>query len=193
MTVLLVIGVIALAFMGYFFSGLIAVIFMEKVGNEVALLASVKHAKNCKAARFHYDESIARQCVAVNIQIRVVMTLLIYVLLSAAIFIICCYLKTTIAITICMALNVGLLVRCLLAVIGEYCCWPDIVRFEGVDYEQKVICMQKMLLEENEEPGTKLTYGLDLCDDIDSVLSNGEIAIVFVSKDGGDVIYDSLS
>ena len=193
MTVLLVIGVIALAFMGYFFSGLIAVIFMEKVGNEVALLASVKHAKNCKAARFHYDETIARQCVAVNIQIRIVMTLLIYVLSSAAVFIICCYLKTTIAITICMALNVGLLIRCLLAVIGEYCCWPDIVRFEGVDYQQKVIRMQKMLLEENEEPGTELTYGLDLCDDIDSVLSNGEIAIVFVSKDGGDVIYDSLS
>lgn len=194
MNVLFVLGILAVVVVSYLVSGLIAVILMDKIGYDLSIGASVLHARNCGASSFRYDEVIAMQCVAINIQVRVILTLATYVFLVIITFAIGSGINSVIASTICMAVIIGALLNCLFAIIGEYSCIPCIARFDGVDYGEKAIRMRKLLLDDGEKADdAEFTLGLDVCEDIEDFLSRGEIVILLIpNNDSSDMVFDRL-
>ena len=187
--VLLICGTVGSAAAGFFFSGLIVVLLMEKLGYDWALALMIGYVKKLDVGRFRFNEETGRQAVAVNIQMRVVFTLVWYALIALVLLAISMASGSVLVAIMLFAANVGLLINCLFAIIGEYSIWPMLMRYEGLD-ESRQLCFKTIVCGKDECDGDdEMFFGLEEAEGLYDIARRGDIVVVFVPPTG-DMIYD---
>lgn len=186
---LLVIGTLGSAAAGFFFSGLIVVLLMEKLGYDWALALMIGYVRKLDIGRFRFNEETGRQAVAVNIQMRVVFTLVWYALIALVLLAISMASGSVLVAIMLFAANAGLLINCLFAIIGEYSIWPMLMRYEGLD-ESRQLCFKTIVCGKDECDGdNEMFFGLEEAEGLYDIARRGDIVVVFVPPTG-DMIYD---
>ena len=186
---LLVVGTLGSAAAGFFFSGLIVVLLMEKLGYDWALALMIGYVRKLDIGRFRFNEETGRQAVAVNIQMRVVFTLVWYALIALVLLAISMASGSVLVAIMLFAANVGLLINCLFAIIGEYSIWPMLMRYEGLD-ESRQLCFRTIVCGKDECDGDdEMFFGLEEAEGLYDIARIGDIVVVFVPPTG-DMIYD---
>lgn len=186
---LLVVGTLGSAAAGFFFSGLIVVLLMEKLGYDWALALMIGYVRKLDVGRFRFNEETGRQAVAVNIQMRVVFTLVWYALIALVLLAIGIASGSALVAIMLFAANAGLLINCLFAIIGEYSIWPMLMRYEGLD-ESRQLCFKTIVCGKDECDGDdEMFFGLEEAEGLYDIARRGDIVVVFVPPTG-DMIYD---
>ena len=186
---LLVVGTLGSAAAGFFFSGLIVVLLMEKLGYDWALALMIGYVRRLDIGRFRFNEETGRQAVAVNIQMRVVFTLVWYALIALVLLAISMASGSVLVAIMLFAANAGLLINCLFAIIGEYSIWPMLMRYEGLD-ESRQLCFKTIVCGKDECDGDdEMFFGLEEAEGLYDIARRGDIVVVFVPPTG-DMIYD---
>lgn len=186
---LLVVGTLGSAAAGFFFSGLIVVLLMEKLGYDWALALMIGYVRKLDVGRFRFNEETGRQAVAVNIQMRVVFTLVWYALIALVLLAISMASGSVLVAIMLFAANAGLLINCLFAIIGEYSIWPMLMRYEGLD-ESRQLCFKTIVCGKDECDGDdEMFFGLEEAEGLYDIARRGDIVVVFVPPTG-DMIYD---
>lgn len=186
---LLVVGTLGSAAAGFFFSGLIVVLLMEKLGYDWALALMIGYVRKLDVGRFRFNEETGRQAVAVNIQMRVVFTLVWYALIALVLLAISTASGSVLVAIMLFAANAGLLINCLFAIIGEYSIWPMLMRYEGLD-ESRQLCFKTIVCGKDECDGDdEMFFGLEEAEGLYDIARRGDIVVVFVPPTG-DMIYD---
>lgn len=186
---LLVVGTLGSAAAGFFFSGLIVVLLMEKLGYDWALALMIGYVRKLDIGRFRFNEETGRQAVAVNIQMRVVFTLVWYALIALVLLAISMASGSVLVAIMLFAANAGLLINCLFAIIGEYSIWPMLMRYEGLD-ESRQLCFKTIVCGKDECDGDdEMFFGLEEAEGLYDIARRGDIVVVFVPPTG-DMIYD---
>ena len=186
---LLVVGTLGSAAAGFFFSGLIVVLLMEKLGYDWALALMIGYVRKLDVGRFRFNEETGRQAVAVNIQMRVVFTLVWYALIALVLLAISMASGSVLVAIMLFAANVGLLINCLFAIIGEYSIWPMLMRYEGLD-ESRQLCFKTIVCGKDEcDSDDEMFFGLEEAEGLYDIARRGDIVVVFVPPTG-DMIYD---
>ena len=186
---LLVVGTLGSAAAGFFFSGLIVVLLMEKLGYDWALALMIGYVRKLDIGRFRFNEETGRQAVAVNIQMRVVFTLVWYALIALVLLAISIASGSVLVAIMLFAANAGLLINCLFAIIGEYSIWPMLMRYEGLD-ESRQLCFKTIVCGKDEcDGGNEMFFGLEEAEGLYDIARRGDIVVVFVPPTG-DMIYD---
>lgn len=186
---LLIIGTLGSAAAGFFFSGLIVVLLMEKLGYDWALALMIGYVRKLDIGRFRFNEETGRQAVAVNIQMRVVFTLVWYALIALVLLAISMASGSVLVAIMLFAANAGLLINCLFAIIGEYSIWPMLMRYEGLD-ESRQLCFKTIVCGKDECDGDdEMFFGLEEAEGLYDIARRGDIVVVFVPPTG-DMIYD---
>lgn len=186
---LLVVGTLGSAAAGFFFSGLIVVLLMEKLGYDWALALMIGYVRKLDVGRFRFNEETGRQAVAVNIQMRVVFTLVWYALIALVLLAISMASGSVLVAIMLFAANAGLLINCLFAIIGEYSIWPMLMRYEGLD-ESRQLCFKTIVCSKDECDGDdEMFFGLEEAEGLYDIARRGDIVVVFVPPTG-DMIYD---
>ena len=186
---LLVVGTLGSAAAGFFFSGLIVVLLMEKLGYDWALALMIGYVRKLDIGRFRFNEETGRQAVAVNIQMRVVFTLVWYALIALVLLAISMASGSVLVAIMLFAANAGLLINCLFAIIGEYSIWPMLMRYEGLD-ESRQLCFRTIVCGKDECDGDdEMFFGLEEAEGLYDIARRGDIVVVFVPPTG-DMIYD---
>lgn len=189
MKALLVVGTLGSAAAGFFFSGLIVVLLMEKLGYDWALALMIGYVRKLDIGRFRFNEETGRQAVAVNIQMRVVFTLVWYALIALVLLAISMASGSVLVAIMLFAANAGLLINCLFAIIGEYSIWPMLMRYEGLD-ESRQLCFKTIVCGKDECDGDdEMFFGLEEAEGLYDIARRGDIVVVFVPPTG-DMIYD---
>jgi len=189
MKVLLICGVIGSAAASFFFSGLIVVLLMEKLGYDWALALMIGYVRKLDVGRFRFNEETGRQAVAVNIQTRVVFTLVWYALIALVLLAISMASGSVLVAIMLFAANVGLLINCLFAIISEYSIWPMLMRYEGLD-ESRQLCFKTIVCGKDEcDSDDEMFFGLEEAEGLYDIARRGDIVVVFVPPTG-DMIYD---
>lgn len=186
---LLVVGTLGSAAAGFFFSGLIVVLLMEKLGYDWALALMIGYVRKLDVGRFRFNEETGRQAVAVIIQMRVVFTLVWYALIALVLLAISMASGSVLVAIMLFAANAGLLINCLFAIIGEYSIWPMLMRYEGLD-ESRQLCFKTIVCGKDECDGDdEMFFGLEEAEGLYDIARRGDIVVVFVPPTG-DMIYD---
>ena len=186
---LLVVGTLGSAAAGFFFSGLIVVLLMEKLGYDWALALMIGYVRKLDVGRFRFNEETGRQAVAVNIQMRVAFTLVWYALIALVLLAISMASGSVLVAIMLFAANAGLLINCLFAIIGEYSIWPMLMRYEGLD-ESRQLCFKTIVCGKDEcDGGDEMFFGLEEAEGLYDIARRGDIVVVFVPPTG-DMIYD---
>lgn len=185
--VLLIIGTVGSAAAGFFFSGLIVVLLMEKLGYDWSIAWMIGYVRRLDVGRFQFNEDIGKQAVAVNIQMRIVLTMAWYAMTALVLLLISSATGNAIVAIMLFAANLGLLINCLFAIIGEYSIWPMLMRYDGLD-EDKQLCF-KMVVHEKEDDDDEMFFGLEEAEGLYDIANRGDIVVVFVPPTG-DMIYD---
>ena len=190
MKVLLIGSVIGSIALGYILSGIIVVVLMEKIGYDLSIHAMIGHVQRMDISRRQFDESIGRHAIAVNIQMRVMITLICYATIALGLFVVSAGSKNATVATMLFAANVGLIANCLLSILGEYVNWPIIMRYQGMD-DEKELHFERIVMKDDELSDPEMTFGLDEAGDVYDMADMGDIIIMFVPPTG-DIIYDKI-
>ncbi|MCQ2570698.1 MAG: hypothetical protein MJ154_00395 [Candidatus Saccharibacteria bacterium] len=189
--IVMVFAVLLSVVAGFILSGLIVVILMEKFGYDLSLEFMIAYIHKRNNGRYYIDEGVAREAIAINIQIRLVMTLVGYALVSVGLFALVLYLKSLIFVTCFFAINLGILLNCLFALIREVSFWPTIARCVSFDETKKKAYMKRMAIHDGDSD-EEFAISLEDAADIEDMAKVGDL-FAFIEPAVGDIIYDRIS
>jgi hypothetical protein len=176
--------------LSYYGSGVISVLVMERFGYDLSIAAMVNYVRRAAGYdRGELNEQIGRQGIAINLQVRIVLTLMIYALISLIVLVMATSTHDRGLITVGYVAFSGILLNGIAGIIVECRYWPQILEYQGLDKEKHDMHLKKIYLDEGDEPGTEMVLGTD--DMSAGLFDEGDIVVMLVPP-VGDIIYDLL-
>lgn len=179
--------------LGFLVSSLIVTILMDKICYDSSLELTIAYIrKRNEGRRCYIDEIIAREAAAVNIQMRLVFTLLSYALVALAVFAVATQIRSLVVLTGIYASYIGIFLNCLVSLIFEASFYPTIARYEGFNKENDEIYLEKIAINDNDNSEKHLVYAKECAKEIKEIAVGGDL-FIFIEPVAGDIIYGKVS
>lgn len=174
--------------LAYYTSGMLVTIAMEKWVYQFSIDVMTGYVRReVELNDGDLDEDIESCAAALNMEIRIVATLLGYVIISLILMIIATDTHDRIIVTVGFVALIGILINLLFALILEYQHWPSIFRYKGVDSDSMIHFVE--VFAEDDVPD--MTLEADDGVNAEGLFELDDIVVMLIPP-VGDIVYNPL-